>query len=85
MDGYTDDRQRGGSSDDTWQGCRHTGTSNNHLDTTLLSCTGKRLNGIGGAMGRKGIHFERHLQLVKQLTGLFHNGQITGAAHDDTY
>ena len=36
-------------------------------------------------MGRKGIYFKRHLQLIEQLAGFLHNGQVTGTAHDDTY
>ena len=85
LDGNSDNWQGGRGGDDTWQGCSHTGTGYNHLDTTILGSTGKRLYGIGRAMGRKGIYFKRHLQLIEQLAGFLHNGQVTGAAHDDTY
>jgi hypothetical protein len=36
-------------------------------------------------MGREGIDFKWHLQIVEQLAGFLHNGQVTGAAHDDAY
>ena len=36
-------------------------------------------------MSREGIDFKRYLHLVKQFAGFLHNGQITGATHDNAY
>ena len=58
---------------------------NDDLDATVLGSTGELFDGIGGAMGGEGVDFKRHLHLVEQLAGFFHNGQITCATHDNTY
>jgi hypothetical protein len=36
-------------------------------------------------MCREGIDFKRYLHVVQQLAGFLHDGQVTGAAHDDAY
>ena len=36
-------------------------------------------------MSRECIYLERYLHIVEKLTSFFHNGQVTCAAHDNTY
>ena len=79
-----DDGQRRRGCNDTRQCGSHTCTSDNHLHATFLGRLCKLLHSIGSTMGREGIHFKGHLQLIEQLTGFLHNGQVTRATHDNT-
>ena len=61
----------------------HTGSVNNHFNAALTGILGKFLHCFRCAVGRESVHFERYMQVIEQLRGFLHNGEVGSAAHDD--
>ena len=55
------------------------------FDAACAGIFGKLFHGFRCAVCGERVHFERHMQVVQQLGGFFHDRQVGGAAHDDTY
>ena len=51
--------------------------------TKPLGHYGKFLHCFRCAVSRESVHFERYMQVIEQLRGLLHNGEVGSAAHDD--
>ena len=81
--GNPDYRQCGVGSNDAGQGGSHTGSGNNHFNAALTGILGKFLHCFRCAVGRESVHFERYMQVIEQLRGFLHNGEVGSATHDD--
>ena len=60
-----------------------TGKVVNHLNAARLRTFGETFDGIGRAMCRQSIHFERYFVVVQPLTSFLHHGQIARATHNN--
>ena len=85
LDGHSDDGQRRRGGYHARQRGGHARPGDYHLHAAALRSARERLHGVGRAVGREGVHFKRHLQLVEQLAGFLHYGQVACAAHDYAY
>ena len=54
----------------------HAGGGYDDFDTAGGSAVGKSLDGLGGAVGAKSVHLERHFHLFEKGGGLGQNGKV---------
>lgn len=85
LDGYADDGQGGVGGNDTRQGGSHSCGGDDDLDAPLAGIFGKLFYGLGRAVGRECVDFKWNVEVIEQLGGLLHNGEVGRAAHDDAY